>query len=85
MLTIHKTTHNGVVTFALEGRLDSASASGLETVVNGSIDGAEAVVFDFYKACVSVISRTEDPFDNTANHGRHRPPRCDRSGREQGH
>ena len=71
MLTIHKTTQNGVVTFALEGRLDSASASGLETVVNGSIDGAEAVVFDFTKlaylssAGLRILLTTQQAMEDT--------------------
>ena len=71
MLTIHKTTQNGVVTFALEGRLDSASASELETVVNGSIEEAKAVVFDFTKlaylssAGLRILLTTQQAMEDT--------------------
>lgn len=71
MLIINKTTQNSVVTFELEGRLDSASASELETVVNGSIDGAEAVVFDFTKleylssAGLRILLTTQQTMENT--------------------
>ncbi len=48
-MNIKKTSQNGVLTFELEGRLDSVSAPELETEVNESINDAEAVVFDFTK------------------------------------
>ena len=71
MLTINKTTQNGVVTFELEGRLDSASASELETVVNGSIEEAKAVVFDFTKlaylssAGLRILLTTQQAMEDT--------------------
>lgn len=48
-MTINKTIQNGVLTFELEGRLDSVTAPELETAVNESINDAKAVVFDFTK------------------------------------
>ena len=49
MLNINKTTQNGVVTFELEGRLDSASAPELQASVDEVIGDAAAFVFDFKK------------------------------------
>ena len=48
-MDIKKTNQNGVLTFELEGRLDSVSAPELEAAVNESINDAGSVVFDFTK------------------------------------
>ena len=71
MLTIHKTTQDGVVTFELEGRLNSTSAPELEAAVNGSIAEAKAVVFDFTKltymssAGLRILLTTQQAMEDT--------------------
>ena len=71
MLTIHKTTQNGVVTFELEGRLNSTSAPELEAAVNCSIAEAKAVVFDFTKltymssAGLRILLTTQQAMEDT--------------------
>ena len=71
MLNINKTTQNGIVTFELEGRLNSTSAPELEAAVNGSVEGAKAVVFDFTKleylssAGLRVLLTTQQTMEET--------------------
>lgn len=47
MLKINKSIQNNIVTIELEGRLDTASAPGLQASVDESVDSAGAFVFDF--------------------------------------
>ena len=71
MLNINKTMQNGVVTFELEGRLTSTSASELEAAVNGSVEEAKAVVFDLTKlaymssAGLRILLTTQQAMEDT--------------------
>lgn len=47
MLNINKTVENGVVSVALEGRLDTATAPELEQALMESLDGATKLTLDF--------------------------------------
>lgn len=49
MLNTTKTVENGRALFALEGRLDTVSAPGLEEILRGSLDGVTELVLDFEK------------------------------------
>ncbi|MBQ7715767.1 MAG: STAS domain-containing protein [Clostridia bacterium] len=46
MLNIKKTVENGSCVFFLEGRLDTVTASDLDSELKGVIDGLEELVFD---------------------------------------
>lgn len=48
-MTIHNTLDGTERTIALEGRLDTTTSPELETVLNDSLDGVTALVFDFEK------------------------------------
>jgi anti-sigma B factor antagonist len=48
-MTITKTLNADVLTLALEGRLDTMTAPELEAELKQSMDGAQALVFDFAK------------------------------------
>ena len=48
-MNITKNLNDGVLTIAPEGRVDTATAPELESVVKSSIDQADSVVFDFSK------------------------------------
>ena len=48
-MKIEQTRDNTTLTLALEGRLDTITAPELELVVNGSLDGLTALIFDFAK------------------------------------
>ena len=48
-MKIEQTRDNTTLTLALEGRLDTITAPELEQVVNGSLDGLTALIFDFAK------------------------------------
>lgn len=47
MLNITKTAENGAVTFALSGRLDTATAPELEQTLIASLDGVRELTLDF--------------------------------------
>ena len=47
MLNITKTAENGTVTFALSGRLDTATAPELEQTLIASLDGVRELTLDF--------------------------------------
>lgn len=49
MLTITKKTTDTVLTFLLDGRLDTTTAPQLETEIVDSLDGADLLVLDFEK------------------------------------
>lgn len=49
MLNINKTVENGKAVFALEGRLDTVTASELEQALRGSLDGVSELTMDFAK------------------------------------
>lgn len=46
-MEIKKTSENGKLTVALEGRLDTTTAPVLEADLNSSLDGVGELVFDF--------------------------------------
>ena len=46
MLNINKKTENGALTVALEGRLDTTSATQLEGELKGALDGVTSLVLD---------------------------------------
>jgi anti-sigma B factor antagonist len=48
-MTIHNTLDGTERTIALEGRLDTTTSPELETVLNDSLDGVTALIFDFEK------------------------------------
>jgi anti-sigma B factor antagonist len=48
-LKIEKTRQGGVLTFALEGRLDMLTSEQLDAEVHGKLDGVSKLVFDFAK------------------------------------
>ena len=48
-MKIEQTRDNTTLTLALEGRLDTITAPELEQVVNASLDGLTALIFDFAK------------------------------------
>ena len=48
-MKIEQTRDNSTLTLALEGRLDTITAPELEQVVNASLDGLTALIFDFAK------------------------------------
>lgn len=49
MLNIVKSAENGKLTVALEGRLDTTTATELETELKASMDGVSALVIDLEK------------------------------------
>ena len=49
MLNINKTIEEGKALFALEGRLDTITAPELEKELNASLNGVQALSFDFDK------------------------------------
>ena len=49
MLTITQKTTDTVLTFLLDGRLDTTTAPQLETEIVDSLDGADLLVLDFEK------------------------------------
>ncbi|QFJ53684.1 STAS domain-containing protein [Pseudobutyrivibrio xylanivorans] len=49
MLNIAKTQNEGVLTFDLEGRLDTTTSPQLEEAINGSIAGVKELIFDLEK------------------------------------
>ena len=46
-MKIIKSQNNGILTMALNGRLDTATAPELEQEIKQSLDGVEALVMDF--------------------------------------
>lgn len=48
-MQIEKKTENFVVTFSLEGRLDTMTAPQLEAEIQGKLDGVTELYFDFAK------------------------------------
>lgn len=48
-MQIEKKTENSVVTFSLEGRLDTMTAPQLEAEIQGKLDGVTELYFDFAK------------------------------------
>ena len=48
-MTINKTQNGNALTIALEGRLDTTTAPELEQELKQSLDGVEALTFDFSK------------------------------------
>ena len=65
------TIHSGTVTFELEGRLNSVSAPELEAAVGNTLDGAQAVVFEFTKltylssAGLRILMTTQQAMEET--------------------
>ena len=49
MLNINKQAENGKLVIALEGRLDTITAPELEKELNASLNGVQALSFDFDK------------------------------------
>ncbi len=49
MLTITKKTENETITFTLEGRLDTSTATDLENEIKDSLSGINELIFDFEK------------------------------------
>lgn len=47
MLNIETNKNGGELTIALEGRLDTMTAPELEAVINGNVDDADDLIFDF--------------------------------------
>ena len=48
-MIINKTVNDNELTFALEGRLDTVTAPGLESQIKSSLDGISSLIFDFSK------------------------------------
>ena len=71
MLIINQTAQDGTVSFALEGRLDTTSASEFDAAVNKTLAEAKAVVFDFTKleylssAGLRVLLTTQQTMEET--------------------
>ena len=49
MMSIVKKQDNGVLTIALEGRMDIVTAQDLEKEINSSLDGVTELIFDLEK------------------------------------
>ena len=46
-MTVNKNTENNIVTFKVEGRLDTTTAPSLEKMINEECDTAEGLILDF--------------------------------------